>query len=604
MISSLRTRILVITTATLVTALVAAGATTYMIVRSSTAFAIEQNLQAIVGGNALAIDMWVAARSRMVIAASDAVAPGDPQGIVRHMNKAGGFPVTSVGWIDKSFISTSGTTPPNYDPTTRPWYKAAMDAGHLVVTKPYGDVATGVPYVAFAAPMMRGGAATGVVSGAVPLDGVREVVRSVHPTPSSLGFVVDREGRIIAHPDPALSLKEAVRIAPALTPAGIANLARESAPLEVTMGGAEKLLRAAPVAGTDWLLVVALDKDEATAGLSGVLRAFGAATVLLTLLSVAIASAFTARSFAGLSRVRDALGRIGAGGGDLTQRLPVSGHDEVAQIAASFNAFVEQIGAVMHEIRDSVDSMKTATFEIDEGNRDMSRRTEISASNLQQTSASLSDLTGSIRKSAESLVLATRLASSTSQAASVGVAVVASAVGTMDDIARSSSRISEIIGVIDGIAFQTNILALNAAVEAARAGEQGRGFAVVAAEVRSLAQRSAVAAREIKDLIEASGSSVQAGTLRVREAGTNMSEIMGSIERVSRIIGEINASMTQQSVGITQIDRSIAELDQATQQNSALVEETSAASSVLNGQALSLSRTVESFKLADKAGHA
>ena len=347
----------------------------------------------------------------------------------------------------------------------------------------------------------------------------------------------------------------------------------------MNLGGSAKLLKARPVQGTDWLLVVALDKAEATTGLQSVLKTLAIAIVLLACLATAVAAALTAQSFRRLSQVRDAMDKIGSGGGDLTQRLPVSGRDEVAQIASSFNGFVEQIGTVLKDVRNGVESMKTATDEIKLGNLDLSNRTESSASSLQETSASLSQLTANVRQSAEAAAMATRLAQSASSSATKGGDVVGSAVSTMDDISKASSKIGEIIGVIDAIAFQTNILALNAAVEAARAGEQGRGFAVVAAEVRSLAHRSAAAAKEIKTLIDASGASVAMGTDRVRAAGQTMGEIVDGIQRVSQIIVEINGAMTEQSVGIGQINQAVADMDRATQQNAALVEESTAASS-------------------------
>ncbi|MBN3818324.1 HAMP domain-containing protein [Paraburkholderia sp. Se-20369] len=596
MITSLRTRILLISSATVIGALGLSGAVTYATVRASTTETISQNLASIAGANTLAINKWVAGKALEVSTTADEIEHGDPQGLSKHMGRAGGFPVTTAGWSDKSFASST-TTPKDYDPTARPWYKAAVAAGKLIVTKPYGDSSTGVPYVSFSAPMIRNGETTGVLSGAVPLDGVREIVAAVHPTPSSLAFVVTRDGQIIAHPDAKLALKPATDVSAALTKDALASLQQASAPMEISVGGAEKLLKAQPVQGADWYLVIALDKAEATEGLTHVLQGLIVAMVVLTLAAVGIAAFFTSHSFRGLSQVRDAMGTIGAGGGDLTHRLPVAGRDEVAQISGSFNAFVEKIGAVLLEVRAGVENMTVATGEIEMGNRDLSQRTETSASNLQRTSAALTQLTASVKQSAEAAMQATRLATSASDAAARGGEVVTSAVSTMDEIARSSARIGEIIGVIDSIAFQTNILALNAAVEAARAGENGRGFAVVAGEVRSLAQRCATAAREIKDLIQASEASVNTGAQRVRDAGAAMHEIVAGIERVNRIISEIDGAMNEQSAGISQIDASVAEMDRATQQNAALVEESTAVSATLNEQAHGLASAVGLFKL-------
>ncbi|AOZ02025.1 chemotaxis protein [Cupriavidus sp. USMAHM13] len=600
--SSLRIRIVLITSATVVGALALCGAATYSIVRSSTLESIDENLTAIAGSNTLAIDKWVAAKALAVKTTADEVEHGDPRGLVKHMGNANGFPITTIGWTDKTFLSTSTTTPKDYDPTVRPWYKSAIAAGKLAVTKPYGDVSTGVPYVSFAAPLLRNGEATGALSGAVPLEDVRQVVAAVHPTPSSLAFVVARDGQVIAHPDAKLILKPATEVAAALTPELLATLAGASTPQEVELAGAPKLLKAKAVSGTDWYLVIALDKAEATAGLGHVVRMLCAAVVLLTLAAAGIAAFFTAHAFGRLSRVRDAMDTIGSGAGDLTHRLPVDGNDEVAQISASFNSFVEKIGEVLLKVRMAVDSMASATAEIESGNRDLSSRTETSAGSLEETSAALTQLAASVKNSADYAQQATRLAGEASETADRGGAVVSSVVSTMDEIAKASTQIAEIIGVIDSIAFQTNILALNAAVEAARAGENGRGFAVVAGEVRTLAQRSATAAREIKALIQAAEASVNNGAERVQAAGSAMGDIVADIQRVTRIIGDIDAAMREQNTGIREIDRSVAELDQATQQNAALVEQSTAASAMLNEQAQALAGTVGLFKLRGMAG--
>jgi methyl-accepting chemotaxis protein len=249
------------------------------------------------------------------------------------------------------------------------------------------------------------------------------------------------------------------------------------------------------------------------------------------------------------------------------------------------------------EVRSSTDSITTASAEIATGNHDLSVRTEQTASNLQQAASSMEQLTGTVKQSADSARQANQMASSAAEVAARGGSVVSQVVTTMNEINASSKKISDIIGVIDGIAFQTNILALNAAVEAARAGEQGRGFAVVASEVRSLAQRSAQAAKEIKGLIGASVDRVEAGSRLVADAGKTMSEIVGSVQRVSDIIGEITAASSEQSDGIGSVNAAVTQLDQMTQQNSALVEESAAAAESLKDQAVRLSQAVGAFRL-------
>jgi methyl-accepting chemotaxis protein len=258
---------------------------------------------------------------------------------------------------------------------------------------------------------------------------------------------------------------------------------------------------------------------------------------------------------------------------------------------------LQHIQVSIATVRASTDSITTATAEIAQGNSDLSQRTEVAASNLQQTASSMAQLTGTVRQSADSATQANQLARSASAVAQRGGEVVAQVVTTMNEINTSSKRIADIIGTIDGIAFQTNILALNAAVEAARAGEQGRGFAVVAGEVRLLAQRSAEAAREIKVLIGNSVDKVGAGSRLVADAGSTMTEIVASVQRVSDMIGEIAAAASEQNAGIAQVNGAIVQLDQMTQQNSALVEESAAAAGSLQDQAERLAGVLAGFRL-------
>ena len=280
--------------------------------------------------------------------------------------------------------------------------------------------------------------------------------------------------------------------------------------------------------------------------------------------------------------------------GNLAIELPAA---PAGSLLDGLKRMVDSMRTTLVQVRSSTDSIGTASSEIATGNQDLSARTEQTASNLQQAASSMEQLTGTVKQSADSARQANQLASSAAEVAARGGAVVSQVVATMDDINASSKKIADIIGVIDGIAFQTNILALNAAVEAARAGEQGRGFAVVASEVRSLAARSAEAAKEIKSLIGASVEKVEGGSKLVADAGRTMTEIVGSVKRVSDIIGEITAAANEQSHGIGEVNGSVAQLDQMTQQNAALVEQSAAAAESLREQAARLSAAVATFRL-------
>ena len=263
--------------------------------------------------------------------------------------------------------------------------------------------------------------------------------------------------------------------------------------------------------------------------------------------------------------------------GDLGSRIVAEGRDEPARLIRALADMQTSLRNLVGQVRESSESIEVASSEVASGNTDLSQRTELAASHLQRTASSMDSLTETVRQSTDSAHTANQLATSAAAVAARGGQVVAQVVATMEDINTSSKKIADIIGVIDGIAFQTNILALNAAVEAARAGEQGRGFAVVAGEVRNLAQRSAEAAKEIKALIGASVDRVESGSRLVHDAGTTMNEIVASVQRVTDIIGEISAASTEQSQGIVSVKGAIGEVDQMTQQNAALVEESAAA---------------------------
>jgi methyl-accepting chemotaxis protein len=284
-------------------------------------------------------------------------------------------------------------------------------------------------------------------------------------------------------------------------------------------------------------------------------------------------------------------------GGDLTVNVTTDRRDELGELQRALADTVAALRRVVTEVRSGVDSVTTASSQIAAGNQDLSSRTEQQASSLQETASSMEELTATVRQSADTARAASSLAAEASQAAGRGGDVVGQVVGTMDEISTSSRKIVDIIGVIDGIAFQTNILALNAAVEAARAGEQGRGFAVVASEVRTLAQRSAEAAKEIKTLIGASVERVETGSRQVADAGEAMQSIVEQVRKVNDLIGEIASTSAEQSRGIEQVNIAVTQMDQVTQQNAALVEESAAAASSLAHQAEALAKAVAVFRV-------
>ena len=321
-----------------------------------------------------------------------------------------------------------------------------------------------------------------------------------------------------------------------------------------------------------------------------------AGVALLAAVLMTLACLWLARSIeTPLHAAMQAVARVADG--DLHTSTGASSSDELGALLKSLEAMRRKLANSIGSIRDSADAIRTASAEIASGNQDLSSRTENTAANLEQTSASMDLLTGKVRSSADAARQAGSLATSAAEVAQRGGVVVASVVSTMDEINGSSRKIADIIGVIDGIAFQTNILALNAAVEAARAGEQGRGFAVVAAEVRSLAQRSAQASREIRDLIGGSVEKVGAGIRLVAEAGSTMTEIVQSVQRVQDVVQHITNSANEQTLSIDEVHESVGQIDTATQQNAALVEQSSAAAESLKDQATRLAEVVAAFRL-------
>ena len=603
MFSSLRKRILIITLAIIALALVINATVSYLTVKSHDQQQVAEQLGSVATGNAMAIEEWIAARTSMVEAAREPAKGDDPVPALVQLAKSGGFLSTYLGKPDGSLTTSDGWVPPDdYDPRQRGWYLTATEQNKTIVSMPYVDANSGRMVVTFATPVERGGRLYGVIGGDVVIDKLVAQVNSIQPTPSSFAFLSSGGETLIAHPNADLTLKPLTSLSDQLTPSAIAQLGSAKTNWQpINIDGADKRLSVTPIAGSDWELGVALDDKEATAGLRAILKSSLITLVIIIGVTALLLGLWLKRTLAGLERARDALEDIASGEGDLTRRLPEQGRDEVAQIAAAFNRFVGKMEAVMVTIRQSSESVRLAATEISTGGQDLSRRTENAASSLQQTSASMEEITSTVEHTAESSRQANGLAESASEVARRGGEAVGKVVDTMQGIRDSSAQISEIVNVMDGIAFQTNLLALNASVEAARAGEQGRGFAVVAGEVRQLAGRSADAAKQIKGLIDTSSARTEEGAAQVRAAGETMDEIVASVTRVTDVLGEITAATGEQSDGIGQVNVAVSELDRMTQQNAALVEESTTAAEQLKDQADRLTEAVAGFTLSEQA---
>ncbi|WP_407273079.1 methyl-accepting chemotaxis protein [Dickeya ananatis] len=601
MLKTIRARILAVCTAIIVVALVINTFLNYRVTDKYNDESINNLLAAVTAGHSLAISDWVASK-KQIITSLNAVAltNDDPIPVFKQMAAAGSFINVYMGYANHTAkFSDPGGIPPTYDPTVRPWYQQAVREGKAIATAPYLDMATNTIVVSFVAPVLDGSNVKGVLGSDVTMDSVIANVKAIHPTPSSYGILIQADGTIIAHPDAKLTLKKLTEIAPQLN---LAQVLKSSSPVQLNISGRDMLVRAQPVAGTDWYVLVALDKAEATAGMGSLLWTSVIALVIISIIGSVVLGLLISASLRRLLQIRDAMDDISHGNNDLTQRLPDEGHDEVSQIARSFNSFVDKLSMIMLQIRDISTSLQMATDEVATGNNDLASRTEAAAASLQQTAAALEQISATVTQSAGSAQQVNDRALALANDASVGGKVVSEVINTMEEIEVASGKIGDIIGVIDGIAFQTNILALNAAVEAARAGEQGRGFAVVAGEVRNLAQRSAQAAKEIKALIESTVESVNVGSRQVRQAGNTMNEIVGGVSSVTTVMSEITHASGEQMRGIQEINKAVAQLDSMVQQNAAMVQEAASAFASLQSQSEELHSSISHFNAVNQQG--
>lgn len=495
---------------------------------------------------------------------------------------------------------------PNY--YEQVWYKSglASPAGQCAWAKAYQDDASPQPRTNCAMAIAKDGQPWGVATIDVTLGFFNQLAQQMGEGIQGQVLIIEADGKVVGNAEQigkTASLKNLSDMSGSLP---MAKAVQEILPgfdgqnnneQEYDNEGTSHTVMLQSIKGSPWIIAVDLPTALLTKQTDTIMMRLSMVQLPMALLLLGVLVLFIRSFMRRLADLNKNISRLSAGGADLTQRLEPSSSPEFNAIITSFNDVITHLQNMLRQVGDSARAITSASHQIATGNQDLSARTEDQASSIEQTAASMEELTSTVRQNADNAAHANKLAHEASTVAVKGGDVVKQVVSTMNAIQSSSGKVVDIIGVIDSIAFQTNILALNAAVEAARAGEQGRGFAVVAAEVRNLAQRSAQSAREIKSLIETSVSNVNLGTDLVTQAGATMDELMQGVRNVTTLMGEIMSSSREQSTGIEQVNLAINQLDSTTQQNAALVQEVSSASLSMSEQTQHLQRVVASFKL-------
>lgn len=598
----------------------------YTQMRNSILSGVENELTGTANGYATFVKSWYDDKLQSVIAGNPLTNVPDPVPTLARINDAGGFSLTYVGFADHHIVYSDGhAQKPGYDPAKRPWYQQAVAAGKPTVSAPYVDFDTGKLCLTFVSPVTEGGTLKAVVGGDIFIDSLVKAVLSVKLRGDGYAFLIDKSGNVIAHRDQKLTLKPISTIAPSLTGDQLNTLAGNGTVQLIQMAGEDKFVKVVPIPGTDWLLGMAISSDVVQAPMTTLLITIIAIAIVALLVLIPIASAVLTSMLKGLKQLNHAMREISQGDADLTRRIEVSGHDEIAETAHAFNVFVDHLRDMFRQVKQEADRViagvedaGTTIRRVAEDSREISDVFSGNAATLEQITVSIAHIADATRE-ADTLVTQTDTVSSASasemQQISGEMARTVNAVkglsGILQTLDTRSQQISGITNVIKDIADQTNLLALNAAIEAARAGEMGRGFAVVADEVRKLAERTGQATLEITNMVntirtetshavtnmQTTVNSVDGGVELTENAVQRIDDIRAAMQNVVNKMNEISLSTREQHNATTAISQSTERINNRIIDSDNALQGVHGTLSVLNSAASNMREMFGRFKV-------